>query len=72
MTGGRVVNYSDGAFNDIVDIGEIPDHVTTVEHLYRLSVGDGRGEEHRRHVRTSPRAIDSEESKTCGRDPVKL
>ena len=72
MTGGRIVDDADGAFDNVVDVGEIPDHVSTVENLDGLSMGNRCREEHRRHVRTPPGTIDSEETQTRGRNPVEL
>lgn len=50
-----VVDHTEGALHDVIYIGEVADHVTAVEDLDRLSLGDGRGEKHRRHVKYAPR-----------------
>ena len=59
---GHMVQRVDGAFSDVVDVGKVADHVAVVEHLDRFALGDCTGEEHGRHVRTSPRAVYGEET----------
>ena len=51
----------DGTFGDVVDVGEVADHVAVVEHLDGLALGDGACKEHWRHVGTSPRTVYGEE-----------
>ena len=69
---GHVVQCVDGAFGDVVDVGKVADHVAVVEHLDRFALGDCTGEEHGRHVRTSPRTVYGEESQTCDGQVVEL
>jgi len=54
---GHMVQRMDGAFGDVVDVGEVADHVAVVEYLNRFALGDGAGEEHGRHVGPSPRPV---------------
>ena len=46
-----MVQRMDGAFGDVVDVGEVANHVTVVEHLDGFALRDGAGKEHRAHVR---------------------
>ena len=46
----HVVERMHAAFRDVVDVGEVADHVTVVEHLDGLALRDGAGKEHRAHV----------------------
>ena len=58
---GYMVQCMNGAFGDVIDIGEIANHVAVVEHLDGLALGDGAGKKHGRHVGTSPRTVYGEE-----------
>ncbi len=49
-------------FHDVVDIGEVAQHVAVVEDLDGAVVQDGVDEEEGRHVGASPRAVDGEEA----------
>lgn len=51
---------SEHAFYDIVDVCEIPAHFSMVEHVDRLALADGLGEEVQGHVRASPWAVNRE------------
>jgi len=54
---GHMVQRMDGAFGDVVDVGEVADHVAVVEYLDGFALGDGAGKEHGRHVGPSPRPV---------------
>ena len=58
---GHMVQRVDGTFGDVIDVGEVADHVAVVEHLDGLALGDGAGKKHGRHVGTSPRTVYGEE-----------
>ena len=58
---GHMVQRMNGAFGDVVDIGEVADHVAVVEHLDGFSLGNSAGKKHGRHVGTSPRTVYGEE-----------
>ena len=66
------VDAADGAFDDVVDIGEVPDHVAVVEYLDGLAPADGRCEKHRAHVRPPPGAVNGEEPQACHADSVQF
>ena len=68
----QVVQAADGARDDVVDEGEVADHVAVVEDLDGLPLRDGAREQHRRHVRPAPGAVDGEIPKTRHRDAVQL
>src|SRR5262245_46793689 len=55
-------------FNRVIDIGEVPAHVTAVEELDRSTLEDRFGEQPHGHVRTAPRAVDREKSQTRRRE----
>ena len=69
---GYMVQCVDGAFGDVVNVGEVANHIAVVEHLDWFALGDCTGEEHGRHVRTSPRTVYGEESQTCDGQVVEL
>ena len=46
----QVVERMHATLGDVVDVGEVADHVTVVEHLDGLALRDGAGKEHRAHV----------------------
>ena len=54
---GYMVQRMDGAFGNVVDVGEVADHVAVVEYLDGFALGDGAGKEHGRHVGPSPRPV---------------
>jgi len=58
---GDVVQRVNGAFGNVVDKGKVADHVAVIEYLDGLALGDCTGEEHGRHVGTSPRTVYGEE-----------
>lgn len=61
---GRAVEDADDAFDDVVDVGEVPDHASVVVDVDRLAGEHGFGELEQRHVRSSPGAIDREKTQT--------
>ena len=67
-----VVNDPDGTLHYIVNIGEVADHIPVVEHLDRPACGNGISEQHRGHVRTSPRSVDCKEPKACGSETIEF
>lgn len=50
----HVVERMHAALGDVVDVGEVANHVTVVEHLDGLALRDGAGKQHRAHVRAFP------------------
>ena len=50
----HVVERMHAALGDVVDVGEVTDHVAVVEHLDGLALRDGAGKEHRAHVGAFP------------------
>ena len=46
----HVVERVHADFSNVVDVGEVSDHVAVVEHLDGLALRDGAGKEHRAHV----------------------
>ena len=59
---GRAVGGADHPLDDVVDIGEVAAVPALVEEPDRPALGDGAGEEHRRHVGPAPGAVDGEEA----------
>ncbi len=54
------VEHADRAVDDVVDVREVARHVATVEDLDRPALDDRVREQHRAHVRSSPRPVDRE------------
>ena len=48
--------------HDVVDVGEVAEHVAVVEHFDLLAAADGVGEEHGGHVGAAPRTVYCEET----------
>lgn len=46
----HVVERMHITLGDVVDVGEVANHVTIVEHLDGLALRDGAGKQHRAHV----------------------
>ena len=59
---GHMIQRVDGAFGDVVDIGEVADHVAVVEHLDGFTLGNSAGKKHGRHVGAAPRTVNGKES----------
>ena len=68
----QMVDDMHRSFGDVVDIGEVANHVTIIEHLDGLSLADGCGKKHGRHVWTSPRAVNGKEPKSCSSETVEF
>jgi len=68
----HVVERMHAALGDVVDVGEVADHVTVVEHLDGLALRYGAGKEHRAHVGPPPRAVNRKVAQSRHRDAVKL
>ena len=68
----HVVERMHAALGDVVDIGEVADHVAVVGHLDGLALRDGAGKEHRAHVGPPPRAVNRKVAQSRHRDAVKL
>ena len=68
----HVVERMHATLGDVVDVGEVADHVTVVEHLDGLALRDGAGKEHRAHVGPPPRAVNREVAQSRHRNAVKL
>ena len=69
---GFVVDAGDRSFDDVIDVGEVTDHVAVVVHLDGLAAADGSCKEHRGHVRPAPGAVDREVAQARHRDAVEL
>lgn len=67
-----VVERIHAAFRDVVDVGEVADHIAVVEHLDGLALRDGAGKEHGAHVGPPPRAVNREVAQSRHRDAVKF
>lgn len=63
---------SHDAFDHIIDVGKVSAHSAFVKHINGISVQDSLGKKEQCHIRAAPRAIYGEESKTRGRQAVKL
>ena len=50
----HVVERMHAALGDVIDVGEVTNHVTVVEHLDGLALRDGASKEHRAHVGAFP------------------
>ncbi len=61
----QIIGTND-AFDNIIDVSEIPLHATVIENVDGATREDGFREQPDRHVRTSPGTIDGEESQSCG------
>ena len=68
----HVVERMHAAFRDVIDVGEVADHVAVVEHLDGLALRDGAGEQHRAHVGAAPRAVNRKIAQARHRDAVKF
>ena len=68
----HVVERMHGAFGDVVDVGEVADHVAVVEHLDGLALRNRQRKEHRTHVGAAPRAVNRKVAQTRHRDAVKF
>ncbi len=68
----HVVERMHAALSDVIDVGEVANHVTVVEHLDGLALRDGAGKEHGAHVGPPPRAVNREVAQSRHRDAVKL
>src|SRR5690554_144909 len=62
----HLIKSADNTLYNIVYICEITLVMAMVEHIDRLSRKNLLGEDKQRHIRSAPRAIDGEESKTSG------
>ncbi len=60
------IKHTGNAFHNIIDIGEIADHVAVVEYLDGLVVEDGFGEKKQSHVGTAPGTVNGEEAQAGG------
>lgn len=67
-----MLHDADYAFNDVVDVGEIPLAVAVVEYFYRLALTELVCEAEVGHVRTTCRSIHCEEPQSSRRDIVEL
>mmetsp|Transcript_59449 Transcript_59449/g.140639 ORF Transcript_59449/g.140639 Transcript_59449/m.140639 type:complete len:306 (+) Transcript_59449:1652-2569(+) len=56
------VQHPHDAFGDVVDVGEVADHLAVVEHVDRPPLDDGLGEQEQRHVRPAPGPVHREEA----------
>jgi len=63
---GRLVQYPQHPFHDIVDVGEIPLHLAVVEDVDGAAFQNGFGEQEQGHVRAAPGAVDGEKAQPGG------
>lgn len=68
----HVVERMHAAFRDVVDVGEVANHVAVVEHLDGLALRDSAGKEHRAHVGAAPRAVNRKVAQARRRNPVEF
>ena len=66
------IYYPHNAFDYVVDIGKVAEHVAVVEHFDGLVVENSIHEQEWRHVGPSPRAIYSKEAQSRCRQPVEF
>jgi hypothetical protein len=59
-------------FSDMVDVCEIPFHLTVIEYVDGAPFQDGGSEQPWGHVGSAPRAIDREVARTAARKTVKV
>lgn len=69
---GNFIGDAKDAFDDVVDVGEVPPHVPIVVDVDRAAIGDRFGELEIGHVGAAPGAVDREESQARGRQPVEM
>ena len=70
--GGLVDDTADSAFDDVVDEGEVANHIAAVEHFDGLTLADCGCEEHRAHIGAAPGSVHREEPQAGHRDAVEL
>ena len=69
---GGLCHNVDDAFDDVIDVGEVPAAVAVVEDLDGLAFQEFVGKAEVGHVRSSGGAIDGEEAQAGGRDVVEF
>ena len=69
---GGLGHNADDAFDDVIDVGEVPAAVAVVEDLDGLAFQEFVGKAEVGHVRSSGGAIDGEEAQAGGRDVVEF
>src|SRR5207248_10815593 len=58
----RFAGDPDDAFDDVVNVREVPLHVSKIEDVDRLVFEDRLCEDEQRHIRPAPRAIEDRKS----------
>src|SRR5271166_6030779 len=58
--------------SDVIDMGEVAAHPAMVKKPNRLAFNDRPCERENRHIGTSPRPVDGEESQSGNRQPVEM
>ena len=58
---GNLLHDPHDAFDDVVDVGEVPLHASVVEDLDGVALQNGPREQEQRHVRPSPGTVHGEE-----------
>ena len=62
------VEDADYSFHNVINVGEVAHHLAVVEDVNGPLFQNGLGKQEQRHVGTTPRAIDREETQTSGRE----
>ena len=68
----RIAEHVFHAADDVIDIGEVAEHVAVIVDLDRLAADDLIGEFEVRHVRPPPGSVDSKEAQARGGDAVEM
>lgn len=66
LTAGDDVDDAHEALDDVVDIGEVSQHIPVIEDFYGAVMQDGVDEEEGRHIGAPPRTVDGEEAQSGG------
>jgi NADH:ubiquinone oxidoreductase subunit F (NADH-binding) len=67
-----LLGHSYRALDYIIDVSKTPLHIAVVKHINRRAFHDDFGEDHRRHVGSPARALDSEEAQSRRRQRVQM
>src|SRR5678815_6095280 len=67
-----MVEGSDYAFDDVIDIGKVAAHLSVVIHLDRLSFQNRLGENEEGHVGPSPGPIDRKKPQPRAGNPIEM
>src|ERR1700682_4127750 len=68
----RPRQHAHDTLDNVVDVGKVALHLAIVENLDRLTLEHGSREQHRRHVRPSPGALNGEKTQAGRRHAVEM